>query len=873
MSQPLNQVLDAAQQLYGPDFYKNKTPAFIYKNLKQTFVIRPYQQEAFGRFVFYRSEFSARPRGVPIQLLYHMATGSGKTLIMAGLIIYLYEHGYRNFLFFVNSTNIIDKTRDNFLNQTSSKYLFADALAIGDKQINIKEVENFQAANQGDINIVFSTIQGLHSRLNTPRENSLTCEDFEDKKIVLISDEAHHINADTKAVTELTEEEREERLTWENTVNRIFRANSENILLEFTATVDLGHPEIENKYHDKLLFDYSLRQFRKDGYSKEVKVLQADLAPLERALQAIILSQYRRKVFEKFKKRIKPVILFKSRTINESEEFYSQFIDGIRKLKPSDLKKITSLKTNEVIQRAFKYFETSGITPENLIVELKEDFSEGKCLSVNSKNESEEKQLAVNSLEDKKNEFRAVFAVDKLNEGWDVLNLFDIVRLYNTRDAKAGKPGRTTMSEAQLIGRGARYCPFQILPSQPVFSRKYDEDLENELRICEELYYHSAYNPRYIEELNTALEEIGIKPKTAREIPLTLKPTFKTSPFYKSSLLFLNEQQKYDRADIFSLPTGVIEHAHKVALRTGFTKTDTIFNGQKRDALEKKQKDYPLVDFGPCLIRQAINKLDFYQFANLKTYLPNLTSISEFMNSEAYFGRVKVEVSGLADQVEHLSLKDKLDATVQVLESIAQTIATDKIDYKGTKEFKPFMLKDKIVDKRINVSLDADSDQERGKAMSNAHETSIYLDLSQRDWYVFTENFGTSEEKCLVKFIDKAYDQLKKKYNQIFLVRNERHFKIYDFEDGRPVEPDFVLFLVKNNPKQSFHYQVFIEPKGGHLLLEEAWKEKFLARLKDEGRIEQLWQGKNYTVWGLPFYNEAQTKVPFEKAFQGLIDG
>ena len=43
---------------------------------------------------------------------------------MAGLILYLYQQGYRNFLFFVNSTNIIDKTRDNFLNDTSVKYLF-----------------------------------------------------------------------------------------------------------------------------------------------------------------------------------------------------------------------------------------------------------------------------------------------------------------------------------------------------------------------------------------------------------------------------------------------------------------------------------------------------------------------------------------------------------------------------------------------------------------------------------------------------------------------------------------------------------------------------------------------------------------------------
>ena len=113
-------------------------------------------------------------------------------------MLYLYEQGYRNFLFFVNSTNIINKTRDNFLNSSSSKYLFSDSVHLNKKQIKIKEVDNFQGANPDDINIVFSTIQGLHSRLNTPKENSVTYDDFENGKIVLLSDEAHHINATTR---------------------------------------------------------------------------------------------------------------------------------------------------------------------------------------------------------------------------------------------------------------------------------------------------------------------------------------------------------------------------------------------------------------------------------------------------------------------------------------------------------------------------------------------------------------------------------------------------------------------------------------------------------------------------------------------------
>ena len=181
--------------------------------------------------------------------------------------------GYRNFLFFVNSTNIIEKTRNNFLNPLSNKYLFSEIVQFEDKQVKIKEVDNFSAANQENINIVFSTIQGLHVRLNVPRENTITYEDFEDKKIVLISDEAHHINAETKNGNEITQSELFEVTSWEQTVTRIFNINPENILLEFTATADMNHPEIERKYRDIILFDYPLKQFRKDGYSKEVNVL------------------------------------------------------------------------------------------------------------------------------------------------------------------------------------------------------------------------------------------------------------------------------------------------------------------------------------------------------------------------------------------------------------------------------------------------------------------------------------------------------------------------------------------------------------------------------------------------------------------------
>lgn len=664
----LNQILNGILHSGNRHDYSKLVPQFIYNNLKEGYGKRAYQQEAFGRFIYYWNEYRNN-ENAPIHLLYHMATGSGKTLVMAGLIVYLYERGYRNFLFFVNSSNILEKTKENFLNSASSKYLFAHTVTIDGKQVRIREVDNLQAANYEDINIVFSTIQGLHSRLNTPKENSLTYDDFEDNKIVIISDEAHHINAETKKGTELSAEEKAEMISWEGTVNKIINANIENVMLEFTATADFTNPAISKKYADKLIFDYPLKQFRIDGYSKEVKVLQADLPAFERALQAVLLSQFRRKIFEKYKKVIKPVILFKSKTIKESVAFFDEFVMAIRSLKPECLEEIKRTKPNDVIERAFDFFEANNITLENLIHELQEDFSKEKLISVNSKDETEQKQIAINSLEDESNEYRAVFAVDKLNEGWDVLNLFDIVRLFDTRDSKIGKLNRTTMSEAQLIGRGARYCPFRITHDQQYYMRKYDGDDKNELKIGEELYYHSSYNPNYIKELNSALEEIGIKATHVESS--SVKTGIKS---VNSASTILPGRKGKSKDDIDFIKEAISERTYKVSINTGFTTSSQLFGSSSPASNTTKKINYKLMEFGSHVIRKIFNRSEFYHFSNLKKHFPHLTSVAEFISSTDYLGNVKLEVELSAAQVSNLSPEQKLEAVTKVLDEIASII-------------------------------------------------------------------------------------------------------------------------------------------------------------------------------------------------------
>lgn len=470
--------------------YKN-LPGFVLKNLNQKFVMREYQNEALARLVYYLSDDNTEKKE-PAHLLFNMATGSGKTFLMASNILYLYKLGYRNFIFFVNSTTIIKKTKANFLDKSSPKYLFAEQIRFNDKEVVVQEVDNFEGVNEDNINILFTTIQGLHSRIWTPQENAITLEDFKHKRIVFLSDEAHHINALTKSQAKMNKEEIEESTSWENTVNKTFLSDNRNIMLEYTATIDLEDRAIRNKYEDKIIYQYTLKEFREDKFSKDVQIMQSDLDLMKRALQAVILSQYRRKVAEKYKIQLKPVILIKAqKTIAQSEEAETAFKEMIKKLKVGDIKKVERSNSNGIISKAFSFFKENGVTYENLVREIKEDFSPEKCIAVNSKADSEEKQIKVNTLEAEHNETRVIFTVNMLNEGWDVLNLFDIVRLYETRDTKHGKAGKTTVSEAQLIGRGARYYPFTLDEGEDRFKRKYDEDINSELRVLEELHYHS----------------------------------------------------------------------------------------------------------------------------------------------------------------------------------------------------------------------------------------------------------------------------------------------------------------------------------------------------------------------------------------------
>ena len=744
---------------------KPEVPESITRNLNPALPLRPYQEDAFAYFIHcFNNDFSDKE--IPMHLLFNMATGSGKTLIMAGLILYLYEKGYRNFLFFVNSDTIIKKTEDNFTDSQASKYLFNQSIYIDGNPVAVRTVNTFDGVNENEINICFTTIQKLHSDLTTAKENALNFEDFKEKKTVLLADEAHHINVQTKAQQELFE-------NWENTVEGIFRSNNDNgnLLLEFTATHDYQTPAMVEKYRNKVLYRYDLVDYRKDEFSKEIEIVRSDFGHRDRILQAIIISQYKQLVAAEYKIQLKPVILFKAqRTIKQSEENKAEFHKLIDGLTGNQIEKIRQESELKIVQRAFQFFDEREIADDQLAQRLQTAFHEDFCLSVNDDTQKEANQKLLNTLEDAENPLRAIFAVQKLNEGWDVLNLFDIVRCYETRDSGRGRIGKTTMSEAQLIGRGARYFPFRQSETDDKYCRKFDDDLLHDLRVLEELHYHSVNDSRYISEIHAALVEQGMMDEKIVTREMKLKDEFKKTEFYQKGVIWVNEQVQRDNRHLKSfddLPKklSVKEKHHDHTIHGGTGGVDTIMGDGDTDEVTQNtdSKVVWIRDIERNIVQSAIARNPFFAFASLKRYFPNLTSMSHFMTSENFLDGLAINFKSNLSNLED-NHEEKLRACCDVLGKIESDIREQITQYEGTKQFHEKPINAIFVDKILKLNA--------GK--SRADEDPETKDIiRENSWFAFNNLYGTERRKCICG-TDEQVDSRGKGYLQGHLSASQR---------------------------------------------------------------------------------------------------
>ncbi|GAA8454349.1 DEAD/DEAH box helicase family protein [Helicobacter pylori] len=778
--------------------------------------------------------------------MFEMATGSGKTLVMAGLILECYKQGYQNFIFFVNSASILEKTKLNFTDSVSSKYLFSENIHINDENTEIKSVNNLNESHENAINIYFSTIQGLFSLFTKAKENAITIEDLKDQKLVFLADEAHHLNTETKKKLNDSEEKR----NWESVVKLALEQNKDNLLLEFSATIP-KEKSVKDKYENLKVITYTLKEFSEDKFCKNIYSLSYENKELEtRFLGACVSSLYKELLAQHRNiGNFKPCILFKSERIEDSKENQERFNAFLENLSPSDLENFFNHSRNAFFKDAKNFFDKQNYTP-NLAAFLQTKFQKSVQINTNNEKELEKSMLLLNSLEDRDNPKRVVFSVDKLNEGWDVLNLFDVVRLKN----KANK--KDTTKDAQLIGRGARYYPFSYngFKSSHIefYQRKFD--LSNPLSALERLDYHAIYNSEFIAELKNDLQVLGLglmdekENKEKQTIPLT--PTKRFKCYYASNTKDKNKNlftKDYTGSVVVKLESlrvplfGSIVHEKRVDFEENKSGDTTYY---EPNTLGKIPLNYFL---------KALNVKNL-DFKTLKKAFKKHAFNNKVGFIERYIYSLKTNFHKNQKFDDNKTL---LELAVYIIENLKDTLLKEQDKYEvSALELKEF--------ETHNKSLSA---------------SELEKDIPSYEWLLFKDmrKLDSELERDFLNFINDNKEVLDKKFKEWCVLRNDHFTELKVFCNiensdyyGQGFEPDFILFA-RTHSDEFLGFTCYMEAKGEHLEHFSAWKEEFLKMLEN---ADLKSRNKKLNLKGLPFFtlhNEVangEFKTAFDQTFK-----
>ncbi|GAA9998659.1 hypothetical protein VN1070_05310 [Helicobacter pylori] len=430
----------------------------------------------------------------------------------------------------------------------------------------------------------------------------------------------------------------------------------------------------------------------------------------------------------------------------------------------------------------------------------------------------------MNSLEDRDNPKRVIFSVDKLNEGWDVLNLFDIVRLKNKASQK------NTTKDAQLIGRGARYYPFSyndLKPSQIEFyQRKFD--LFNPLNTLERLDYHAVYDSEFIAKLNNELQDLGLGFVNEKQtIPLT--PTKRFKCYYASNTK--NKKKNLFNKDYTDPVKVKLQSLHVPLFAFGVRE-------KKVDFKEKNKGDTTYY------IPHTLDKIPlnyFLKALNLKNL--DFKTLKKAFKKHAFNNKVGFIECYISPLKTNFHKNQKFDdnkillkLAVYIIENLKDTLLKEQDKYDvSALELKEF----------------------------ETHNRSLIASKFEKDipyeWLLFKDmrKLDSDLEREFLDFINDHKEVLDKKFKEWCVLRND-HFtelKVFCNIENSPYyaqgfEPDFILFA-QTHSDEFLGFTCYMEAKGEHLEHSNAWKEEFLEMLENATLKSH---NKKLDLKGLPFF-------------------
>lgn len=355
----------------------------------------------------------------------------------------------------------------------------------------------------------------------------------------------------------------------------------------------------------------------------------------------------------------------------------------------------------------------------------------------------------------------------------------------------------------------------------------------------------------------------------------TLKPSFRADSLYTQGVLFVNDREVQDRRAVRELPDALRNTVYRYEAPAGTSGTDEIMRdtpGMQDTRNETRTTQWTMgeiADVQYALVHKALMKYPIYRFQTLKRYFPNVASTREFITSAEYLGGIRLEI---VSREARPSMTTLYRAAFSALGRIADSISGIEETYRGTRVFRACKLQDVFRDKVVHYTRPHDGGVGVSQSDVSVDEHNR-LDLSGEDWFAYADNYGTSEEKAFVAHFSKYIDRFRQVYQKVYLIRNERMFHLYAFEEGKRFEPDYVLILQRETEKGLEQIQVFIEPKGTQLLAGDAWKEAFLLSLEqnsvaaggeEDGCVR-------HRILGLHFFNQDTRRKEFDEDLEKLL--
>ena len=647
---------------------------------------------------------------------------------------------------------------------------------------------------------------------------------------------------------------------------------------------------IYNKYRDKVVYRYPLNQFMSDGYSKKVKRIETSASDEDKMLNVVLLSQFR-KYFaysEGVTSTFKPIVLFKSPKVSVSLEANESFNRIIENLNTKDLltfikrQKLMDSNKSSALSSTYDFYLEKELELGKIVQEIKRDFDARNVLNANdtSGNMLEKGQYqALNTLENPNNLYRVVFAVAKLTEGWDVLNLYDIVRI----EKEAGTNKTATMAEAQLIGRGARYYPFEI-QAQKSYQRRFDNEASNKQLILETLHYHTMNEPQYLKQLVGSLKQMDLptgEDKKNPPIQIKVKSSFKKTEAYKKGKIYYNEVVSVEDDWFDSIDKYGITHQTSISRSLNYGSREVSYQS---NVGKSETKSISVDKFDSRYIQKAIQRLEFYKFDNLKKYIPLLSSIKEFIYGRKWLNANELHLF-LTVPKEYRSIDitpdDILNVIIELLKEYEVKFKSGYIKQRGTNKFIGYPIKEYLTNYNKRVP--------EYDTMNLFNETMQKIEVYEieDDFFVYEKAIVNKLEYELIERVKSYVTDLKEKYHKaVYLLRMDENMhresakseklKLHQYgsrmnRSGEVTEthlqgfqPDFILFLEDSE----FYFQIFIEPKGmsGDRFISELWKQDLLLYMTDnQGEMEFEANEENVRISGLKFYTRGDGQNTMEQ--------